>query len=525
MEDSKFKVPILGQIRLSAEVSVPAAIVDTERFLRATRDSGYRSVESALAELIDNALQAEAKRIDVSVIPPREKEDGYISVLDDGCGMSRSLLVKALQFGGSNRFNDRSGIGRFGMGLPNSSLSQGRRVEVYTWRKAGVVWHTYLDLDEILSAREVTMPAPRRVRLPKAFAGTATPTGTLVVWRKLDRIRDGSWRLLPVRLNHRLGQRFRYFLWDGRHVSINGEDVPPFDPLYLSTETRVATVQALPYGVPIEYPVEMVGQDGILVNSTIHVRFSELPVRQLTDAANSDKRFWGISNGAGVSIIRAGREIDYGWFLLDKRRENYDDWWRCEISFTPELDDLFGVNHTKQGIRPAEHLRSWLTKDLSAIARTLNHRVRTAFMEHAAAQRQNMAENTANSRDVLLRPLMHQAATNPTPLPLVPKHVSYQLLVEELDDRSFYRAEWRGGQPTLILNCAHDLYGQIYQPLLDFQDQGIIPDFVRLQKFIKLFLLALGRTELLNWTDDERGLIRRFVTEWSRATSVFVGGA
>ena len=32
----------------------------------------------------------------------------------------------------------------------------------------------------------------------------------------------------------------------------------------------------------------------------------------------------------------ANREIDFGWFFMgNKRRENYDDWWRCEVKFEP----------------------------------------------------------------------------------------------------------------------------------------------------------------------------------------------
>ncbi len=59
--------------------------------------------------------------------------------------------------------------------------------------------------------------------------------------------------------------------------------------------------------------------------------------------------------------MRAGREIDRGWYFMGgKRKENYDDWWRCEISFDPSLDELFGVTHSKQEIRPTEALTSIL---------------------------------------------------------------------------------------------------------------------------------------------------------------------
>src|SRR5206468_1608182 len=84
-----------------------------------------------------------------------------VSVLDDGCGMDKKTLRQALRFGGSSRFNDRSGLGRFGMGLPNSSLSQARRVEVYSWQRPDAVACTYLDVDEIASGAITEIPEPK----------------------------------------------------------------------------------------------------------------------------------------------------------------------------------------------------------------------------------------------------------------------------------------------------------------------------------------------------------------------------
>jgi len=73
--------------------------------------------------------------------------------------MSASDLRTALQFGGSGRFNDRNGSGRFGMGLPNSSLSQARRLEVFTWQKHKQVLCCHLDADEIAQGKMSKVPA------------------------------------------------------------------------------------------------------------------------------------------------------------------------------------------------------------------------------------------------------------------------------------------------------------------------------------------------------------------------------
>src|SRR5262245_35096028 len=100
-----------------------ASLVSEEHFVLATRDTGYRTVAAAVAELVDNSLQAGATDIQILV----SDTDGLglsVAVLDNGCGMDAAVISTALRFGGTTRFNDRTGSGRYGMGLPNSSLSR-----------------------------------------------------------------------------------------------------------------------------------------------------------------------------------------------------------------------------------------------------------------------------------------------------------------------------------------------------------------------------------------------------------------
>src|SRR5205823_2794019 len=112
--------------------------------------------------------------------------------------------------------------------------------------------------------------------------------------------------------------------------------------------------------------------------SMVKVRFSELPVKKLYTLSNNEKAGQGITKGAGVSVVRAGREVDYGWFFMgSKRKENYDDWWRCEVEFEPLLDEWFGLTHTKQRVNPSQALTTVMSPHLEAIARKLNCRVRT----------------------------------------------------------------------------------------------------------------------------------------------------
>src|SRR5579884_2835990 len=103
-------------------------------FVRGIRDLGYKSTATALDELIDNALQAEAKmtRVAFGYQEATSKKPSAIAVIDDGHGMDPDMIRVAVMWGGTHRENDRSGIGRYGYGLPSASVSQGRRFTVYS---------------------------------------------------------------------------------------------------------------------------------------------------------------------------------------------------------------------------------------------------------------------------------------------------------------------------------------------------------------------------------------------------------
>src|SRR5438552_3803744 len=93
-----------------------------------------------------------------------------------------------------------------------------------------------------------------------------------------------------------------------------------------------------------------------------------------------------------------------------KRRENYDDWWRCEIRFDPILDEAFGITHTKQQIHPQDYLLEVLTPDLENIAKALNGRVRQTHLQVRSVDRTVEVERLASEKDSLLKPLPKSSA-------------------------------------------------------------------------------------------------------------------
>jgi hypothetical protein len=78
------------------------SIIALDRFIQSTRDSGYKGTVSAIAELVDNALEASARRIDINIRKSPTADDFDVTILDDGIGMDAETLTEALRFGGTS---------------------------------------------------------------------------------------------------------------------------------------------------------------------------------------------------------------------------------------------------------------------------------------------------------------------------------------------------------------------------------------------------------------------------------------
>jgi signal transduction histidine kinase len=115
--------------------------------IESMRDIGY-TLETALADVIDNSIASGATIIDIHVdtISPQMR----IAVIDNGCGMTKAQLLDAMRLGSRHPREARQStdLGRFGLGLKTASLSQCRRLTVAA-RKDGQTSVATWDLDHV----------------------------------------------------------------------------------------------------------------------------------------------------------------------------------------------------------------------------------------------------------------------------------------------------------------------------------------------------------------------------------------
>ncbi len=359
----------------------PHDIVPAHLAVQAMRDNGYKNAAYAIAELMDNAIQAEATKVELLCGEKKELAAKRVSsrifqiaVLDNGSGMDASVLRMALQFGnGTNLTEDKqTGIGKFGMGLPSSSISQCERVDVWSWQNGSdTALHSYLDLDEIRAKKLTEVPEPQHNKVPELWRQVSKglgKSGTLVVWSKIDRCIWKTAKTIIDNSEFLIGRMYRKFLENGQ-VSIrmlafdidnHGNKISekmalPNDPSYLMAKTSCPE----PFANTTMFQVWENDYE-----PTINFRGKEHKVKVRFSFAKEEARIPnkpGIQPGSlphgkhaeknvGISIIRADRELELDQSLIIKY-DPTERWWGVEIDFPPALDDLFGVTNNKQSAR------------------------------------------------------------------------------------------------------------------------------------------------------------------------------
>lgn len=203
------------------------------------RDIGY-SLQTAVADLIDNSVTAGARKIELLV--DTTSPDPAIGILDDGTGMSEKELLEAMRPGSRNPLEQRTrgDLGRFGLGLKTASFSQCRRISVVS-RKDGKTFCAVWDLDLVAKTDKWEVEIPDGIdSIP--WSGKLENNGTLVVWQKLDRLvseENGNDRQNLVRqicdTEEHLRLVFHRFLAGETGlrriaISLNGRNIDPFDP-------------------------------------------------------------------------------------------------------------------------------------------------------------------------------------------------------------------------------------------------------------------------------------------------------
>jgi Histidine kinase-, DNA gyrase B-, and HSP90-like ATPase len=534
-----------------------------DAFVRGMRDIGYKSTSFAIAELVDNAIQASASQIDIIFGFDGGAKPTQIAVIDNGHGMEPQMVRASLIWGAGTRAENREGFGKYGYGLPTASVSQCHRVTVYSKTPDGD-WHSaYLDIDEIKDGKwtkgnRLEMPEAKAEEPPsfviehleqeKRWAEFSH--GTVVVWEVLDRVepklRDG----LRSALVTNLGVIYRNYLSD-TPMTVDGVEVEPCDPLFLTEGFRYYDLDEdrateLPSAV-----VEVKDKEKGEVLGKMRVRFARMPATffRKPDAKHTNKpgrtnmneRLEVADANNGIVFLRNGRQIDVvrpprGFLAGVKTTDRY---WAIDVDFDATLDEFFSITTSKQQVRPDDRIWDML-KDKAGVFAAITE-MRKSYGKEAAQIATKIEEDKEEKRasvEAIEEAEKYQTTKTPRDTPerrqeadenlrqkalvrakksgLDPKVVERELSAQqegnphvvELEDMPgapFFRCVQEGGQRVLYLNVAHPFHRDLYA------GAGSTP---RLRAALEIVLWVLGEAEV----DADPGSDKRRFYERERAS-------
>lgn len=151
--------------------------------MNSLRSIGY-SFKTAVADIIDNSISADAKNIWID-FPSYSSDNLYITILDDAIGMDDAALFNAMKYGSERDEYGEKDLGRFGVGLKSASLSQCRTLTVMSKFNGDI--HAYRwDLDEVLRSKEwecLRLDFDEIQACPNYEKLNSLVQGTMVVWQ------------------------------------------------------------------------------------------------------------------------------------------------------------------------------------------------------------------------------------------------------------------------------------------------------------------------------------------------------
>ena len=356
-----------------------------DALIESLRAFGY-TPEAAIADLVDNSISADAKKIRIDFHWAGRKS--WVAVADDGKGMPEDALLAAMRPGSTSPLEERadSDLGRFGLGLKTASFSQARELTVTsTDRASGRTATRRWDLDTVASTGEW-----RLLRSASSGAKNLEPAadgGTVVLWSKCDRLvgdvdatdAKAQRRFLAIadRVRRHLEATFHRFLTGRGRVSmsLNGQEMVPWDPFMQRNDfTQLLPAERLPF------------RDEIVT-----VRPYVLPHRSKLgeEDSKSGSGTAGWNQQQGFYIYRSNRLLVQGdWLGLGFAKDEHTKLARIAVEFPAVLDHEWQVDVKKSSAHPPGPLVDELKRVASAARRKAEevYRFRGKIAAHRSSQ-------------------------------------------------------------------------------------------------------------------------------------------
>jgi Histidine kinase-, DNA gyrase B-, and HSP90-like ATPase len=328
------------------------------------------TLPSAVADLVDNAISADATNIAITFGRPDSGHGRWLTIADNGKGMNAAKLGEAMRIGSESEYEPNA-LGKYGYGLKGASWSQAKVFTVVTGCAGKPPHHLTWDVDDMAEWIAKSDPLEPWEQQATAINGH----GTVVLWKDMrpPQAMPTARGLDPhsaeiMLLERHLALVFHRFLEaraSGRKavaISINGTPIEPNNPfghplasaydlktIRIPTETGDGKVQVQAYLLPSEEEI-----------STYHKAGGPEAVRRALDLIGlHGKR----NETQGLFIYRHDRLIKWGgWHQMWDTNDEKTKLARVIVNFDKNLDDALKINISKQIVQLPQHLQAEIKK-------------------------------------------------------------------------------------------------------------------------------------------------------------------
>jgi Histidine kinase-, DNA gyrase B-, and HSP90-like ATPase len=388
-------------------------IPSAHRLITSLRDMGY-DFSAAVADVTDNSIEALASKVEVDV--HSEGDDSWVRITDNGVGMKPAQIREALRYGTARKYDAKKSLGKFGLGLKTASMSQCQHLTVASRSNPGrpeIAAHAW-DLSHVMATDRWEILEVGRDDHPELWHEPLREhTGTVILWRRLDRILGfknpygemAKKRLAGMckELEEHLSMVFhRYIAGEaGRRkvrITVNGKAVRPWDPFVRQEE---GTQRMEP--VTLHYDHEgTLGE--ILIEPFVVPHQAEFSSPEAHAAAAGPLRW---NRQQGFYIYRADRMIQGGGWSNLRTLDEHTKLARVALSFDPRLDDAFRINVAKMRVQLPRQLREQFEKAIAPVikaAQAAYRRVENDARIHPVSQEGVKAARTAVRNNIDAKP-------------------------------------------------------------------------------------------------------------------------
>ena len=339
-----------------------------EYLIKSIAEQGY-SLETSLADLMDNSISANADKIEVLI--DMENEPFRLFLGDNGDGMSEESLRKNMQFPSTSPESARGNqdLGRFGLGMKTASFSQTRTFTVLS-RKRGSknynarTWDVDFLRDHgwkiiVNSQDEINELVSQYEQLSKDYFNKfdSYEANTIVVWSGLYKfetyIKEGNRQdALKKEINEitadYLALVFHRFMEKSKkplQIRINNIQVKPFNP-FPEEEKDFRQIEPK----QSEFNSDVIKIEGFVLPS----RTIEESKKGLSKWTTRNR---GLMDMEGIYIYRADRIILFGgWNGIIKKAPRLQ-LARLRVEVGNKVDHLLHLNVAKSQIVVPHELR------------------------------------------------------------------------------------------------------------------------------------------------------------------------